>query len=98
MRNKIKKFVKSHTKEVIIFGVFIIAIIIYFIAPAFATLIPVKSVVITSENTSYKDSEPGSWQVTKSGKWTGKGEAYQKTLDTVDECVSFRNSKILEVQ
>lgn len=75
MRNKIKKFVKSHTKEVIIFGVFIIAIIIYFIAPAFATLIPVKSVVITSENTSYKDSEPGSWQVTKSGKWTGKGEA-----------------------
>ena len=75
MRNKIKKFVKSHTKEVIIFGVFIIAIIIYFIAPAFATLIPVKSVVITSENTSYKDGEPGSWQVTKSGKWTGKGEA-----------------------
>lgn len=75
MRNKIKKIVKSHTKEVIIFGVFIIAIIIYFIAPAFATLIPVKSVVITSENTSYKDSEPGSWQVTKSGKWTGKGEA-----------------------
>lgn len=75
MRNKIKKIVKSHTKEVIIFGFFIIAIIIYFIAPAFATLIPVKSVVITSENTSYEDNEAGSWQVTKSGEWTGKGEA-----------------------
>lgn len=39
---------------------------------------------------------------TKSGRFKSfimlKGKAYQKTFDTVEECVSFRENKILEVQ
>ena len=61
MKNKIKNFVKKHTKEVIIFSVLVIAIAIYLIAPTFASLIPVKSVVITSEHSSFEDNEPGAW-------------------------------------
>lgn len=50
-----------------------------------------------------KDSDlPVGVTRTKSGRFGAfimlKGKAYQKTFDTVDECVSFRNSKILEVQ
>ena len=75
MKNKIKNFIKEHTKETIIFSIIVIAILIYFIVPSFASLIPVKSVVITSEHSSYENNDPGAWQVTKSGEWTGKGEA-----------------------
>lgn len=75
MKNKIKKFIKEHIKEIIIVCVLVIAILIYFIVPSFANLIPVKSVVITSEHSSFEDNEPGAWQVTKSGEWTGRGEA-----------------------
>jgi uncharacterized protein YegL len=73
--SKIKRFVQEHTKEVVVFGVFVVAVSIFFVGNAFAALTPKKSVIITSKNTSYENSEPGSWQVEKSGKWVSKGKA-----------------------
>ena len=94
MKNKIKKFIKEHIKEIIIVCVLVIAILIYFIVPSFANLIPVKSVVITSEHSSFEDNEPGAWQVTKSGEWTGRGEA-TVTFDV--DTVLKNNSKNLDL-
>ena len=73
--NKIKRFVQEHTKEVVVFSIFVVAVSIFFVGNAFAALTPTKSVIITSRNTSYEDNEPGSWQVEKSGKWVSKGKA-----------------------
>ena len=56
-------------------GIFVVAIFIFFIGNAFAALTPVKSIIITSEKSSYEDKEPGSWQVEKSGKWIKRGTA-----------------------
>ena len=73
--NKIKTFIKNNVKEIVVFGIFIVSLSVFFIGSAFAALTPTKSVIITSKNTSFENSEEGSWQVTKSGKWTAKGEA-----------------------
>ena len=72
--SKIKRFVQEHTKEVVVFGIFVVAVSIFLVGNAFAALTPTKSVIITSKNTSYEDKEPGSWQVEKSGKWVSKGK------------------------
>ena len=73
--NKIKMFIQEHTKEVVVFSIFVVALSIFFVGNAFAALTPTKSVIITSKNTSFEDNEPGSWQVEKSGKWVSKGKA-----------------------
>ena len=73
--NKIKMFIQEHTKEVVVFSIFVVAVSIFFVGNAFAALTPTESVIITSRNTSYEDKEPGSWQVEKSGKWISKGKA-----------------------
>ena len=73
--NKIKMFIQEHTKEVVVFSIFVVALSIFFVGNAFAALTPTESVIITSRNTSYEDKEPGSWQVEKSGKWISKGKA-----------------------
>ncbi len=73
--NKIKTFIKNNVKEIVVFGIFIVSLSVFFIGSAFAALTPTKSVIITSKNTSFENSEEGSWQVTKSGEWTAKGEA-----------------------
>ena len=66
---KVISFVKKNPKEFLALGVFVVALSIYLITNAFAALTPTKSVIITSEKTSYEEKEPGSWQVEKSGKW-----------------------------
>ena len=48
------------------------------ITPSFAVSTPISSITITSQNTSYENKEPGSWQVEKSGKWIEKGIAEVK--------------------
>ena len=73
--NKIKMFIQEHTKEVVVFSIFVVALSIFFVGNAFAALTPTESVIITSRNTSFEDNEPGSWQVEKSGKWVSKGKA-----------------------
>ena len=70
-----KRFIRENVKEIVVFGIFIVSLSVFFIGSAFAALTPTKSVIITSKNTSFENSEEGSWQVTKSGEWTAKGEA-----------------------
>ena len=60
--DKISYLVQKKPKEFLALGVFVIAISIYFIGSAFALLTPVKSIIITSEKTSYENKEPGSWK------------------------------------
>ena len=72
---KVSSFIKRNPKEFLALGVFVVALSIYLITNAFAALTPTKSVIITSEKTSYEENEPGSWQVEKSGKWISKGRA-----------------------
>ena len=75
MKRKIEKFVNQHKKEVIAIGVLIFSLSIFLITNAFAALTPIKSVIISSRNTSFEKNEPGSWQIEKSGKWISKGKA-----------------------
>ena len=73
--DKVKSIYKNNSKEFIVLGIFIVAFSAFLIGNAFAALTPTKSVIITSQKTSYEDKEPGSWQVEKSGKWISKGKA-----------------------
>ena len=86
---KVISFVKKNPKEFLALGVFVVALSIYLITNAFAALTPTKSVIITSEKTSYEEKEPGSWQVEKSGKWISKGRA-RVTFD-VDTMLMTKN-------
>ena len=40
-----------------------------------AQLVPIRSVEIVSTNSSYVNSDPGAWKVTKSAEWTAVGKA-----------------------
>ena len=77
---KLQEFLKKYKKECIALLVFVICLGVFSISYAFAAVEPVRSIVITSENTDFASGEEGSWQVTKSGYWTGYGEA-EVTLD-----------------
>ena len=72
---KMTTIIKNRKKEVIAFCFLVAVISIFLISNAFAALVPTKSVIITSQKTSYEEKEPGSWQVEKSGKWISKGKA-----------------------
>ncbi len=60
-----------------------------------AQLVPVASVEITSEHTSFEDNEPGAWKVTKSAEWTALGKA--RITFEVDSIPKTDNSKKLDV-
>ena len=68
----------KYRTQAIAFGVIVLVIMVGLITPSFAISIPVSSITITSQNTSYENKEPGSWQVEKSGKWIEKGIAEVK--------------------
>lgn len=63
------------SKLLLIFGAVFIVGSIIFVPKIFAELQPVGKIEIFSEKLNYKEKEPGSWKITKSAKWTGKGEA-----------------------
>ena len=86
---KLQFFIKRNAKVVIAFGIFVVAFAVFLVGNAFAALTPTKSVIITSQKTSFKDKEPGSWQVEKSGKWISKGKA-RVTFD-VDTTLMTKN-------
>lgn len=68
----------KYTNSRKIYAILLLLILLFFIyiLPAtFAASQPVKSIEIFSEKLNYKEKEPGSWKITKSAKWTGKGEA-----------------------
>ncbi len=97
MIEKIKRWIKNHKKETIIGSSLFVVIFIFLISYSLAVLTPVKSIVITSKNTSFEDNEAGSWQVVKSAKWTGVGEAEVSfDLNTVGKYV-YENRDIILV-
>ena len=86
---KLGKLFRRYKKEYIAILVFVVCLGIFSISYAFAAVEPVRSIVITSENTDFASGEEGSWQVTKSGYWTNYGEA-EVTLD-VDTSLMTNN-------
>ena len=86
---KLKKFLIMYKKECIAALIFVICLGIFSVSYAFAAVEPVRSIVITSENTDFASGEAGAWQVTKSGYWTNYGEA-EVTLD-VDTSLMTNN-------
>ena len=72
---KLQHFFIKYKKEVVAFLIFILCIGVFSFGYAFASTEPVRSIMITSRNTNYENSEEGSWQVEKSSYWTKQGEA-----------------------
>ena len=72
---KNRKFLTKYKKELVVALVFVVAICVLSFSYAFASTEPIRSITITSQNTSFTSGEDGSWQVTKSGYWTGYTEA-----------------------
>ena len=77
---RLQQLVTKYQKELIAGIIFVVALCLFSFGYAFAAVDPVRSITITSRNTNYENKEEGSWQVTKSGYWTGYGEA-EVTLD-----------------
>lgn len=75
MRKKFNEIIINHKKEMLISGILVLFLSIFFIGNVFAALTPNESVMITSKNTDYDSKEEGSWQVKKSSKWISKGRA-----------------------
>ena len=66
---------RKYKKEITAGMLLIIMIFICSMSYAYAMSAPIPSVIITSENVSYEEKAPGSWQIEKSAKWIGKGKA-----------------------
>lgn len=76
-----KGFVNNKKKLLLISLLFFVIVInIIIIIKSFAEVIPVEVINVSSNDVSYSNSDPGAWNVKKSAKWTGYGEA-QITLD-----------------
>ena len=76
-----KGFVNNKKKLLLICLLFFVIVInIIIIIKSFAEVIPVEVINVSSNDVSYSNSDPGAWNVKKSAKWTGYGEA-QITLD-----------------
>ncbi len=91
---KMKMLIRRNPRKVLALGIFVVAVSIFFIGNAFAALTPTESVIITSQKTSFEDSEPGSWQVEKSGKWIAKGKA-RVTFDV--ETTLMKKNKNMDI-
>ena len=87
--DRIKSITRKNPGGVMVLGIFVVTFSIFLIGSTFAALTPVKSIIITSQKTSFEDSKPGSWQVEKSGKWIDKGKA-EVTFD-VDTVLKTNN-------
>ena len=85
----LQQLVTKYQKELIAGIIFVVALCLFSFGYAFAAVDPVRSIRVTSRNTNYENKEEGSWQVTKSGYWTGYGEA-EVTLD-VDTSLMTNN-------
>lgn len=79
---KIKKM--SWKQKLGIISGIIVLLCMVTIPLSFASLTPVRSVTITSQQLDYQSQEPGSWQIEKSAWWTDTGKArITFDLDTV---------------
>ena len=73
--DRIKPITRKNPGGIMALGIFVVAFSVFLIGNAFAALTPTKSIIITSQKTSFEDSKPGSWQVEKSGMWIKRGTA-----------------------
>ncbi len=64
--------------KVILCGVFGFVFMLVFMilgGKAQADLQPIKTIELTSQNTSYANNQPGAWKIDKSAEWIGEGKA-----------------------
>ena len=66
---------RKYQKEIMASILLIIMLFICSMSYAYAMSAPISSVIITSENVSYEEKVPSSWQVEKSAKLISKGKA-----------------------
>lgn len=88
---KLTGFVMKNKLSFSFLGIFVLCILILFISNSFAASVPVKSVEIKSLTLNYDEGEAGSWKITKSAEWTGKGKA-RITFD-VDTTKKIKSTK-----
>ena len=68
--------IRKHKKLALIsLSVLSILLLVTILPNSFASLTPIKSISFESENLSYEENEPGSYKITKSAEWIGKGKA-----------------------
>ena len=68
--------IRKHKKLALIsLSVLSILLLVTILPNSFASLTPIKSITIESENLSYEKNESGSYKITKSADWIGKGKA-----------------------
>ena len=68
--------IRKHKKLALIsLSALSILLLVTILPNSFASLTPVKSISFESENLNYEESESGSYKITKSAEWIGKGKA-----------------------
>ena len=97
-KNKRHFVFRSHRRVFValfLVGIFGVSAILSFILSANAQLVPIASVEILSEHSSYPDGHPGAWRVTKSAEWTDVGKA--RITFEVNSIPKTNNNKKLDV-
>ena len=68
--------IRKHKKRaLILLSVLSILLLVTILPNVFAATTPIKSITIESENLNYEENESGSYKITKSAEWIGKGKA-----------------------
>ena len=68
--------IRKHKKLALIsLSVLSILLLVTILPNSFASLTPIKSITIESEKLNYEENELGSYKITKSAEWIGKGKA-----------------------
>ena len=68
--------IRKHKKLALIsLSVLSILLLVTILPNSFASLTPIKSITIESEKLNYEENESGSYKITKSAEWIGKGKA-----------------------
>ncbi len=94
-KNKRQFGIRSHRNLFValflclIFGV---SATVSFILNVIAADVPVPSVEIFSEHSSYPDGEPGSWKITKSAEWVDFGKA--RVTFKVESVAKYSSNKL----
>ena len=88
--SKIEDYFKN--KNLFLISSVLVLILILFISFSYASLTPIKTIYITSENLNYEDQEPGAFKITKSSEWIGNSTANIKF--DLNSIVSPINKKV----
>ena len=68
--------IRKHKKRaLILLSILSILLLVTILPNVFAATTPIKSITIESENLNYEENESGSYKITKSAEWIGKGKA-----------------------